>query len=132
MTSSGSDKSGSIPRVAASNVARDTPSAFACGHKDCSHPSNSRSAATAPPPQMSAPSQNRQNKLTPILTVTSQSSRCDNEQTGKFEQNCAVDSRPVGRVYPLAISGDKFLARGAVEQVQVGLQGRAFEPFNNR
>src|SRR5262245_39633745 len=44
MTRSGSDRSGSSPRVAASNVARETPSCCACGHSDWMNVSNAGSA----------------------------------------------------------------------------------------
>ena len=44
MARSGSERSGSSPRVAASKVARATPSCCACGHIDCSHCWNAASA----------------------------------------------------------------------------------------
>ena len=43
-TRSGSVRSGSSPRVAVSKVARDMPSACACGHSDCSQAWNAASA----------------------------------------------------------------------------------------
>src|SRR5258708_5532160 len=45
MARSGSEKSGSSPRVAASNVVRDTPIACASGHSAASHCANAASAA---------------------------------------------------------------------------------------
>src|SRR5258708_6308324 len=47
MTRSGSDRSGSSPRIAASNTARDTPSCCAAGHCCASHRSNATSARAA-------------------------------------------------------------------------------------
>src|SRR5262245_33510996 len=48
MTRSGKLKSGSRSRVAASKVARETPSCCACGHKDCKKDWNAGSPVYAP------------------------------------------------------------------------------------